>query len=206
MPLLRITNGFERLSDAALSARVSEIITCMTGNANFTTPKPSLAQMQTALDEFSTAVATAVSGSLLQKAIKNDKRQELIDLVHKLSYYVLFMAEGDETVARSSGFTIAKVYSSSADIDKPYGLKLQNGLNDGELVLSFLKVKGAKSYIYQFAPDPIADDTVWQAQSGTTSKVTLKGLKTCTKYWCRVVAIGVRGQAVTSDVVGRVAQ
>lgn len=206
MSLLRITNGFERLSDAALRVRTGVIITSMTDNLHFTDPNPSLAAMQAALDEFSTAVSIAMTGSLVEKAVKNDKRKALIDLVHKLSYYVLFIAGGNETVAMSSGYNIAKGYTTSADIEKPYSLKLENGPNDGELLLRFKKVKGAKSYIYQFAEGPITSDTVWQSQSGTTSKVVLKGLKSCTKYWCRVVAIGVRGQEMISDVVGRVVQ
>jgi hypothetical protein len=178
----------------------------MTGNSNFTSPKPSLADMQTALDQFSGALSIARSGSQYEKAIKNDKRQQLINLVHSLSNYVLFIADGDELIAQSSGYTIARAYSTSEDIAKATNLKLQDGQNAGELQFSFSKVKGAKSYMYQFTLDPLTNDSVWNSKPGTASKVLLKQLESRVRYWCRVVAIGVREQTVVSDAVARVVQ
>lgn len=79
-------------------------------------------------------------------------------------------------------------------------------MNISELVFSFRRVKGAKSYIYQYAPEPITDNTVWQSKTGTTTSVILTQLKSCIRYQCRVVAVGVRKQQVISDCVGRVVQ
>ena len=40
--ILRITNGFDRLSDANLEVKANTIVTAMTGNTYFPTPNPDL--------------------------------------------------------------------------------------------------------------------------------------------------------------------
>ena len=114
--LLRITNGFEKLSDSDLLARANNIMSGMTGNASFATPTPSLATVQTAIDAFSDALSIAQTGSSYEKAFKNQKKAELIDLIHSLGNYVLFTANGDALVAQSSNFSIAKPPSPAPDI------------------------------------------------------------------------------------------
>lgn len=84
--LLRITNGFERLSDAALVAKVNLIQTGMTGNVNFATPSPTLIELGDAKDDFATTLAEAQEGGNYDKAVKNQKREDLIDMVHNLAY------------------------------------------------------------------------------------------------------------------------
>lgn len=63
MNVLRITNGFDKLSDSNLEARANNILSSMTGNANFATPSPTLVVMQTGIDEFTSALAVAQSGA-----------------------------------------------------------------------------------------------------------------------------------------------
>jgi hypothetical protein len=126
--------------------------------------------------------------------------------LHSLGTYVLFTANGDELVAQSSGYSIAKTPAPAPQISKPENLQLADGVNKGELEFSFNKVAGARSYIYQYAADPVTNDTVWNTQTGTHRKTTFSGLESQKKYWCRVVALGINGQAVTSDAVARIVQ
>lgn len=91
MAFLRPANGFDRLSDARLSQTGSFIITKITGNTNFATPNPSLATLQTALDEFDAAVDAALTRDSDTVNTKNEKREALIDLLHLLTYYVLYI-------------------------------------------------------------------------------------------------------------------
>jgi hypothetical protein len=81
---LRITNGFNKLTDAVLETRANNIVSSMTANPNFATPTPTLAAMQTAIDNFSDALAKAQTGSQYDKAFKTQKRGELIKLLHSL--------------------------------------------------------------------------------------------------------------------------
>jgi hypothetical protein len=59
MPLLRITNGFDRLSDAQLEVKANTIVSSITGNSNFPTPTPTLADVQIAITAYTAALATA---------------------------------------------------------------------------------------------------------------------------------------------------
>lgn len=204
--LLRITNGFNQLSDADLLTRANNIMSGMTGNASFSAPFPSLGTLQTTITDFETALAVAQSGSNYEKAVKNLKRADLIDLLHSLSNYVLYTANGDELVAQSSNFSIAKPPSPSPDLTPATNQVLEDGVNTGELVYSFNRVPGSKSYLYQNTPDPVTDNSKWESLPGTVKKINFTGLNAGTRYWCRVLAIGNNGQGVYSDPVSRIVQ
>jgi hypothetical protein len=206
MLLLRIVNGVNRLNDDSLEARASQILLAMTGNANFPTPSPTLTVLQTAISDFSIALSKAKAGSDYDKAVKNSKREALIVLIHSLSNYVLFTANGDELVAKSSGFTIAKAPSSGPLVTAATNQKLEDGQNPGELKFSFDKVPGATGYIYGHTPDPITPSSIWKTLPGTTRKTVFTGLESGERYWCRVMAIGKGGQGVYSEPISRVVQ
>lgn len=108
--------------------------------------------------------------------------------------------------AKSSGFNIAKPPTPQPVVTAATNQALQDGPNPGDLDYIFDKVPGAKSYIYQCAPDPITAASQWQSQTGTVRKVSFSGLETGKKYWCRVVAIGIKGQGVYSEPVARIVQ
>jgi len=206
MILLRITNGFDRLSDNDLEVKANSIISALTGNADFPNPTPTLAQMQAAVDAYTDALAKAKTGSQYEKAFKNQKRAELIGLLHRLGNYVLFTANGDALKAKSSGFNIAKGPSPSPEVTAATNQKLEDGANPGELNYSFDRVPGARSYVYQYTTDPLTNDSVWKNQVGTVRKIVLTGLESGKKYWCRVMAIGINGQGIYSEPVSRLVQ
>jgi hypothetical protein len=206
MNLLRITNGFDKLSDNDLEVRANNIIASMTGNADFPTPTPTLAAMQAAADAYTNALAKAKTGSLYEKAFKNQKKAELTDLLHSLGNYVLFTANGDALKARSSGFNIAKGPSPSPQVTPAANQQLEDGPNTGELAYSFGRVAGAKSYIYQYTTDPLTESSAWKSEVGTVRRIVFTGLESGKKYWCRVMAIGINGQGVYSEPVSRIVQ
>jgi hypothetical protein len=162
--------------------------------------------MQTAIDNFSDALAKAQTGSQYDKAFKNQKRGELINLLHSLGNYVLFTVDGDELKAKSSGFHIAKGPSPAPEVTPAKNQELKDGPNAGDLSFSFARVPGAKSYIYQYTADPISDSSAWKNMVGTVRQITFSGLESGKKYWCRVMAIGINGQGVYSEPVSRIVQ
>lgn len=206
MSILRITNGFDRLNDADLKAKASAIDVAMSGNANFTTPSPTLTVLEQAILDFSLALSKAKNGSILDKAIKNEKRAELVTLLHSLGNYVLFTVNGDKVKAVSSGFTIAKEQEPRPPITNPENLQVSEGANSGELNIKFKRVLGARSYMIQYAQDPVTPATNWQSQVCTTSKCIIKQLESGKKYQVRVAAVGTNEQLLYSDPVTRVVQ
>lgn len=198
MPTLRITNGFERLSDANLEARTNQIIADLT--ANFATA-PSLPDLVAARDAFTAALAASLEGSLIDKAIKNQCRQQLVYQHHVMIPYILGAAAGDRVTVVKSGYTPGKDPAPAPEVTAAQGQTLENGLNSGELQLRFGRVPGAKSYMYQSTPDPLTDASVWSTDTGTVSRFLFKGLQAGKRYWVRVVAVGINGQKVYSQPV-----
>lgn len=205
MPL-RIVNGFDKLADSDLLAKANNIHTGINGNASFPTPTPTLAQLQTGIDAFSTALAVAQTGSPLERAVKNQKKQDLIALLHTLGNYVQFTANGDVVVAQSSNFDTNKPLSPAPPVTPPANLQLADGENSGDMVLSFDRVLGAKSYIYQCTPDPLTENSQWESKTGTVKKAIFSNLEAAKRYWFRVMAVGINGQGVYSEVVSRIVQ
>jgi hypothetical protein len=208
MVVLRITNGFTRLSDPKLGSRASNIHLAMTGNPNFATPIPTLAAFQTGINEFLAASSEADNGGSYDKAVKNQKRDALIELLHSLAAYVLFTAAGTdnpELVAKSSGFSVAKTGTPSV-LGAIENLQLKDGPNAGDLLVSFNTVVGARAFVYQYTDDETLAEGSWRTEVGTSRKVVLSGLQSGKKYFVRLIAIGAKDQKIISEVVSRLVQ
>jgi hypothetical protein len=203
MENLRITNGFDRLSDANLQVRANQIIGDLTGN--FSTA-PGLPALTTAKDVFVTALSAAKDGGKVQVAIKNQRRDELIEQLHLMGNYVLYTCAGDRVMAISSGYSIAKTPSPAPEVTKAENQKLDEGINSGQLSYSFEKVPGARSYVYQATQEPLTENSMWSSEMGTKRRFLFSGLESGKRYWVRVAAVGIGGQTVYSDPLSRIVQ
>ena len=205
MAQLRITNGFEKMTDLEFLGKVRFILEEMATNPKFPTPDPALATVTALGNEFEQAISKAEAGGSYDRLVRDSKKEELIDTMHNLGDYVLFTAKGSRLIAESSGFTVAKTPSPRPPIEKPTGIVLSDGPNAGEMLLVFKKVQRAKSYLYQVSLDP-NDETKWVSAYGTIRKHLFTGLQSGKKYYIRVVALGTNNQVVYSEVFARVAQ
>jgi len=203
---IRTTNGFGKLADALLQSKAQTIVGSMTNNASFPTPDPALADVQTAINAFEAAIVKAADGGKTEGIIKNQKKAELIDLLHQLGKYVTFTAGENEAVATSSGFSVLKPRTPSAPLQKPGNLVLQEGPNAGELQLTFNRVVGARTYMYQYTLDPLTQDSNWTGLPGTSRKFLFTNLESGKRCWVRVIAYGINNQAVISDPVSKLVQ
>lgn len=205
MKPFRIVNGFDRLTDSKLLTRAQFIKASLTDNPHFPNPVPSLADLSTAISALEAAIQKAATGNKQDIMEKSSVQQHLINQLHLLGNYVLFMSAGNPTAATSSGFTINKPQEPVAPITAPTGLVLKSGLNRGELVLKFKNVAGAKCYQYEMTAAPVTTNSVWEIKTSTLSKNLFSGLQSGKEFSFRVAAIGPRQQVVYSDVVSRIA-
>ena len=206
MTMLRLSNSFERLSDANLQVEASGIVSSLTNNANFPEPKPDLASIKQALEVFNDALAAAQDGGRSDIAFKNQKREELLELLRRLGDYVVYTSAGDSVKAATSGFTFAHEYGGQQQpVSRPENLILSDGPNVGELHLDFKRVVGARSYVYECTPDPLSENSVWRTQTGTVAHTIFTGLERGRKYWCRVGAIS-NQPTIYSEPVSRIVQ
>lgn len=203
MEHLRIVNGFDRMPDATLLARTNQILADLP--VHFAAA-PGLAALSAARNAFATALATAQEGGIYEITVKNNKKGELVDQLHLMGNYVVYISAGDRAMAISSGFTFARNPSTAPEITKPENQKLTDGLNAGELQLTFKKVTGARGYLYQTCPDPLTPESNWHSSTGTLRKHRFTGLQSGTRYWCRVAALGIGGKTVYSEPLSRIVQ
>jgi hypothetical protein len=181
-----------RQPDATLFVSVNTILLSMTGNADYPAPSPSLPVVQTALDEFNSAVTDAADGGKSLTARKNSKRKALVLLVRALACYVQAACNGDYTILLSSGFPTHKPRSPIGVLPAPAMLKLSLGFLSGELDGSVAPVFGALMYNWRLttAAQP---DVVVQAKQTSAANVTFSGLTPGVIYKLQANALGTAG-------------
>jgi hypothetical protein len=198
----KATTSFASLSDGNLESKTHEILTSMTGNTNFPTPIPALADVTTAADAYTAALAKAGTGNRIDVADKNAKRETLIGLLRSLSTYVNLVAKGDAAMILSSGFNISKDRQPVA-LTKPENLRVENGLGSGQLFVTVKAVKGAYAYLHEYTTDATLAPGSWVTTNSTASRYTFNNLQPGTLYYCRVGAVGSNNQLLYSDAVSR---
>ena len=181
-------------SDELLINDVSVVLKAQADNiAIYKNPDPPLADVQLALDNFSTVVHM-VNRSPADNINKGNLRLILTNLVRSLSYYVAKACNGNMANLILSGFPPQK--GKGQPIGKPaqpQGLVVRHGDQLGELAARINPVFGAAIYNYRLtANTPGAVPVIVQ---DTASFHTFEGLTSGVKYTIDVNASGTAGQS-----------
>ena len=148
MNRFRVSISFAHLPDADLDEFASNVITSITGNASFPTPPVPLIALNAGQTGFHTALLAAANGGKILTASKNQKRGILVDMLRQEATYVQGIASQNLPMLLSSGFDANSTNHSSAQLDSPAVVDLDNGMTS-ELVLRMQPVVNAKSYEVQ---------------------------------------------------------
>lgn len=188
-------------------AKSRDIQTKMTGNPNFLTPNPTLAQLKTATDDLENAYADALNRDKAKKALMRIARQVLKDFIVKLADYIQIASDGDETKILSSGFGVRKVPTPVSVPNVPVDVKVIATEFDSELDVTFKSTKGAITYVMELCNDPLVEKNFSPVEISTRSSIRVKNLAPGTKYWFRVLAVNAAGKSGWSPPVsGRTTQ
>jgi hypothetical protein len=181
----RIKTNFNKRPDAKLIVLCNTVITSMTDNPNFVTPQPTMADLQTALDDFTAAVAAAKVGGDETRTIRDQKKLVLADLMDKEATYVELVSNGDVAKMQSSGFELTKAPAPIGPlVPKNFDI---NPEGKGNLLFSLDAVYGAKTYQFEYKK---VGATEWITKSKTKSKLLVENLERGSGYVGRVVPIG----------------
>ena len=192
----RIKTNFGKRPDGKLIVLTHTIIDSMTGNTNFLTPQPTLANLATALDEFETAVSAASTGGAMQKTIRDQKKEVLAELMEKEAIYVTLVSDGDVAKLQSSGFELTKIPGPIGPVEaKNFGMK---AAGKGELKFFVDTADGIKSYQFEYKK---VDAQEWIVKSSTKSKMLVQGLQRGAEYVGRVLPIGASENREYSDEI-----
>jgi len=197
----KIKSDFERYGDAALLVLVEFLLLSLTGNIFFPVIAPSLANFQTAITAYSTALSAAQNRGKAEIAAKNARRQELIDLLLSLANDITKQADGSEEALVSSGFPLTKTRQPKPPMGIPVIAKIEVSDNAGQIDVTLDSLDGARTFVYRYTPDPIVEGSVWASRNSTLVKQTFTGLETGKRYWIQIVAYGTNNQMTMCDPV-----
>ena len=198
----RIKLDYASYADGALLLLSQDSLAALTGNSFFPALEdPTLAQFQTGINAYGTAYAAAGDRSMNNVAAKKTQKAALVELLIQMSNQLMQKADGNEDALISTLLPLTKIRSSRPPIGIVTIAKIENGLNSGELDITIDALPGARIYVYQYAQDPITENTQWQNLNSTLVKETITGLEAGKRYWIRVVAYGTGNQMTVCEPV-----
>ena len=210
MPKVKIKLLLSSKSDSDLLAFAQAHEAAMTGNANFTTPLPPVADFTPVRAAYATALGafnTAQAAAKLATTNKDTARAALESMLTGRGNYVELIASGaadPAAVVESAAFAVRSAKTPPSVPPPVANLSLTAGDNAGELDLQWDPVDVASHYNVQTSPDPITA-TSWTAQPDVTkSKAVVLGLTSGAKTWVRVRAAGTGGIGAWSDVATKI--
>lgn len=204
--MARIKLNLRRLSVNEKVLRARQIVTALTGNANFPNPQPALAQMTAAINGLEGAALEAQEARQVAKtrtAAQNAKEEVLDQALMQLVLYVESVAGQNDELILSVGLDV-RGPTAPAD-SAPPALSATAGDHDGEIDLAWDTVRGARSYVVERSPDPPTDASWTHAAVSTRSRLTVEGLDSGTRYWFRVAAVTANEQGPWSNPAFKVA-
>jgi hypothetical protein len=202
----RVKLNLKNLSVNEKVLRARQIVTALTGNANFPNPQPALAQVTAAINGLEGAALEAQEARQIAKtrtAAQNAKEQVLDQAMTQLASYVESVAGQNDELILSVGFDV-RGPSAPAAAEQP-SLTATAGDHDGEIDLAWDTVRGARSYVVQRSPDPPTESSWAHVGVPTRSRFTVEGLTSGTRYWFRVAAINASEQGPWSNPAVKVA-
>jgi hypothetical protein len=208
MAIAKVKLGLQNMTVLAKAELGDRIVAAMTGNPNFVTPNPPLADITAAKAALRTAYSDALSKRAQSKAatdLQADKEKNYERLLTLEASYVENASGGDELKIQSAEMSIRAVAVPVGQLLAPTDLYAEVGGGDGEIDLNWKPVFGAKSYLVQMTTDPNVPDSWAFKKSSTESFTAITGLTSGSKYWFRVAAVGAAGQGDFSDPAAKYA-
>ena len=185
------------------------IVTMLTGNTDFPTPDPPLADLTTASDEAQTANQESIQAkadSKTKTAVKREKEDALDNVLRKMANYVQNKSDGNEAKIEGAGFQVKADTGPVGELPPPEDFSVTYGDEAGELDMHWDVVSGARSYVVQKnETDPVNESAWSDIDNPTKSKYTVNGLTSGNRYWFRVLAVGSAGRGAPSGVETKIA-
>jgi hypothetical protein len=206
--IAKIKINFMRFFNSRLAAFVNAVIIALSDNVNFPLTQPMLTNLSDLLASFNTAMANAQNRDKVLIGIRDTARAALLLQLNSVASSVTFEAAGDRDKLLSSGFDLYKRTGDGppSTLGPITGFKVVDSDIPGGLKLMCDGAKNCKSYMHQITPDPLTPNSAWQSVTTTTKEYTFANLPSSKKFWCRILAIGTKGQVSMSDPLSRVTQ
>jgi hypothetical protein len=197
-PIPRVSLAFVRRTNAVLIAFSRNVVTQMTGNPNFTTPYPLLADVTTAIDALEVANEEAMDGSKQAILDRDAKKAMLLSLLRELAAYVQNQGKANKAIINSSGFHMTKVPAPYGPLPAPLHLQLGLTGKSGELELRMKRVLGVTAG-YSVQTSEAAGGPYVDYVTSSKARILIGGLTPAKSYWVRARANGAAGPSGWSN-------
>ena len=190
-PMAKVRLGLAALTPDAVVSLANQVKTAMTGNANFTTPNPTLVALGAAITTATAKVAAQKAAQLAAKQATEDRDTALTtleSLLNQEASYVENVTGGDPVKIASAGMSTKNPAAPVGALGQVQNLSLSAGDNAGRLDMNWDPVRGAKNYEVQSSIDPNTDANWKLIDTSSASKLTLTGLTSGQRVWIRVRA------------------
>lgn len=205
MRIQKLKLSFAGYGDAAFLIKAKGIALDVSTVEAFKESTPTMAEILAAISDFDDALALAADGSKKAIADKNKKRETLEDLLRQLALFVMMVAKGDRALLAASGFDLV-AEPVQRPLVGPSSLLVNKGNNRGEVAVTLTGAKNVRSYVHEYTPDPVTDNSVWVQETDTKAQHMFEGLPSVKAYWFRSAAIGLDGVKIYSEPVMWVVQ
>lgn len=219
MKKVKVKLGLKSYSASEKVELARSIVTAMTGNVNFTAPNPALNVVASAATDLDNALQAAQDNGKTQKALARAAETTLDNLLTQLALYVEITANNDDAKVLSAGISVKHSSTTPQLPAAPLGVTASNTTNEGEITISWKRVKNAHAYVIELSDDVAATTTSantpvisaaaaarvfisWSfADVVTKSRCIISNLASGTKYAFRVYAVGSAGKGNRSAAV-----
>jgi hypothetical protein len=191
MAIARVRLGIRNATDNDIADLGLTVADRMEGNTRFPNPPIEISVVRAMAVELKRLVAVRPMGGIPATAEKNNKRNELIEALHKLGSFVNIVANGDYETVTASGFPARSQTRSRVPCEKVRIKRITNGVTT-QLVVTVWPIKNAQSYELRFAhvKDGVTQD--WERSEPFTNSrsMPISGLTPGQVYAFQVRAVG----------------
>lgn len=202
----KIKIGFSSFTVPQQVERSRLITTAMTGNINFATPVPTLADVIASTNALETAYNESRGRDKNKVEIMRLRRIDMLALIVQLAAYVQSTSNGEKEKILSSGFDVISRGGPQPPVGKVLNLRVSNSRTPGTMRLLWDRMPGAKLYIIGVSDDPFSETSFEVKATSTKIRYRITDLTPGKKYWFKVAAIGKDGEGAYSDPAGQIAQ
>ncbi len=206
--MARIRLNLRNLTVPEKLAKGRQIVTAMTNSASFANPVPALADVTARLDQLDKAYASVQSAKseVSTRVVTQDNAEADVDqILTQLAGFVEAVAGRDDTLITSVGMETKASRSAPTSPGIPESVGALAGTHEGVILLSWKPVPNAKSYTIESSTDPATPTSWTHVAIATSAAKAINDLKSGTRYWFRVAAVGAGGQSGWSEHATKVA-
>lgn len=151
---------YTNFKDNDLIAEGFKVVSHSTGNPHAANAVPTVAQVNTATEEFQSANTLAAGGDHQLVILKGKKRTTLETTMGEFADCIDKVADGDIEIIEGCGLRSSKQPIQGLHED----LELKHGQNPGEIIAKCKKWELAGSYVWQYyyGLTPPTDDELWK--------------------------------------------